>query len=272
MALRSRLMISDYMAHLTLAGYRPRTLKSRQEVLHAFAAFIHPVSLRSATRRHVERFLSRDLSASSRSTYLNHLRGFYCYAVEEELISENPTAKIATIRVHPGIPRPVDASDLARAVDLAPARMRAWLLLMALAGLRCLEVAALRPCDIMHVDGNTLLYLRECKGGGTGTVPAHPAVVEALELLPIRDDRWWAVNANTVSTEVSRYLHGLGIDASAHALRHFAGTAWYTASGHDLLTTASLLRHARVSTTQVYARLDPTRPAEVVNLVAVPDL
>lgn len=47
-------------------------------------------------------------------------------------------------------------------------------------------------------------------------------------------------------------------------------TSWYKASGHDLLTTARLLRHANVANTQIYALLDPTRPAQVVAGVHLP--
>lgn len=54
---------------------------------------------------------------------------------------------------------------------------------------------------------------------------------------------------------------------AGHRLRHFAGTAFYKASGHDLLATARLLRHSKVDTTMIYAQLDPTRPTEVVNAV-----
>lgn len=55
--------------------------------------------------------------------------------------------------------------------------------------------------------------------------------------------------------------------ATAHQLRRSAGTSWYRASGRDLLATAALLRHRNVKTTQVYARLHPTRTAAVVDAV-----
>lgn len=132
-----------------------------------------------------------------------------------------------------------------------------------------MEVAALRPADIMDAEGIALLYLRECKGGGTATVPAHADVLAALNALPIRDRAWWTLTPGTISTYVGRYLRSLGIEATAHQLRHTAGTSWYRASGHDLLTTARLMRHAHTSTTQGYAQLDPKRPAEVVSLVRV---
>jgi len=41
------------------------------------------------------------------------------------------------------------------------------------------------------------------------------------------------------------------------------GTAWYEASGHDLLTTQQLPRHASVASTQGYAQISRTRTSEV---------
>lgn len=133
--------------------------------------------------------------------------------------------------------------------------------------MRCVEIAGLRPGDLQHVEGGVLLYLREAKGGGTGVVPAHVSILEALAALPIRDGVWWSCSAATVSAMVSEHLRNCGIPATAHKLRHHAGTSWYRASGHDLLTTAALLRHANVASTQIYAQTDPTRAAEVIAAV-----
>jgi integrase/recombinase XerD len=263
-------MLSDHLAHAALTGLRPNSITARRQVLAAFARSIAPLAVTSAGKREVEAFLSRPLSPSSRRTYLTHLRGFFRWCVEEGHVEEDPTARIKTIKVKKGTPRPITADELALAIEQAPPRMKAWITLMAFAGLRCLEVAALRPCDLIDSEVGTLLYLRETKGGGTATVPAHQVILDALAVLPIRDNLWWSMTANSVSTEVSRYLHGLGIDASAHRLRHSAGTAFYSASGHDLLTTAKLLRHQSVNTTMIYARIDPERPAEVVRLMPVP--
>jgi integrase len=66
-----------------------------------------------------------------------------------------------------------------------------------------------------------------------------------------------------------RFTWRSSIPATAHRLRHFAGTAWYRVSGHDLLTTAALLRHANVATSQIYVQTDTTRPAEVVDAVTL---
>lgn len=265
-------MLDRYANQLTLSGYRPRTVSERLVVLRAFASSLEPRQLAQAERQDVEAFLARPLAAESRRAYRSHLRAFYSWGVDEGLLADDPTLKVAPIRVPRGQPRPISSDDLALALDQAPGRMRAWLLLMALEGLRCLEVSGLRPRDLTVTPTGTLLFLRECKGGGSATVPAHPAVLEALKQLPVRNGLWWNCNAKTISRQVRDHLHSLGIMATGHQLRHAAGTSWYRASGHDLLTTATLLRHASVDTSQIYAQLDPTRPAEVVNLVSVPKL
>jgi integrase len=270
--LRNRKMaaVIAYINRLSLAGYRPETRRAREKCARSFAQFIHPTPLTKATRADVEAFLARDLKPESRRAYRAHLRGFYAFCLDEGLITEDPTVKVPPIRIPRAAPRPMSGDDLALALDHADPRMRAWLLLMVLAGLRCIEVAHLRPRDLLPTEAGTLLFLRECKGGGSAMVPAHPAVLEALAVLPIRDRLWWDVSPQRVSAAVGAYLRSLGIDATAHQLRHTAGTSWYRASGHDVITTAALLRHASISSTQTYAAADPTRAAEVVARVALP--
>jgi integrase len=260
--------VDAYLAHLSRSGYRPRTVAARRQCLRAFAETVAGGAL-AAARSDVEAFLGRPLAPESRRAYRAHLRAFYGWCAAEGLVEEDPTARVAPVRVPRAVPRPVSDDDLNLALARCDRRMRAWLLLMALAGLRCIEVANLRPVDVMHTPTGPLLHLRECKGGGQATLPAHPAIVEALGELPVRNGAWWECSPGYVSKEVSLFLRAAGVNATAHRLRHWAGTTWYRASGHDLLATSQLLRHASVHTTQVYAQLDPTRPAEVVRAVNV---
>ena len=262
-------ILTSYLNRLRLANYRPATVKARAICLTAFQAGLAPRQLTAATREDIESYLSRPLAPESRRTYRSHLRAFYGWCVEEGHIREDPTARIPAVRVKRGAPRPVPDEHLLRALDVADRRMRTWLLLMALAGLRCMEVAALRPDDLLDSPTGPLLFLRDVKGGGTATVPAHPAVVQALAALPVRNGLWWSVTPGTLSTAVNRHLRSIGVPDTAHALRHWAGTNWYRASGHDLLTTQQLMRHVNVNATQLYAKLDPARPAEVARAVVL---
>lgn len=240
-------------------------------MLRHFTEHLRPRSILEATRADVELFLARPLKPRTRKAYLAHLRGFYRWASDMQLLTDDPTGKLRGVRVPAGVPRPVEPDLIRVALDSADPRMYAWLLCMALAGLRRCEVAVLQPADLVEVDGvPPLLYLREMKGGGSGAVPAHPALLDALHALPIRNGLWWDVSAQHLGASIAAHLRSCGINATGHQLRHSFGTAAFKASGHDLLTTSTLLRHASVATSQVYAQLDPRRPAEVVNLVQFP--
>jgi integrase/recombinase XerC len=261
-------LIESHLASLVLAGYSPRTLEARQHCLKAFARTIAPRDLAEATRADCETFLtSRPLKPESRRAYRSHLRGLYGWAYEEELIPANPMLRVPPVRVPKAGPRPISSADLVHALSRADARMFAWLALMSLAGLRCVEVAGLRPGDLQQTDDGAALHLRTCKGGGEAVQPAHPLIVEALGRLQIRDGAWWDCSPAHISRTVSVHLADCGIAATGHRLRHFAGSSWYRASGHDLLVTARLLRHRNVATSQIYVETDKTRPAEVVNAV-----
>lgn len=262
--------VHAHLARLRLAGYSERTVSNRAKVLYAFQREIRTDVL-LASRYEVEGYLGRALAPASRAVYRAHLAGFYRWALEEQLIEADPMLRVPHVRVPRALPRPVTETELAVALHHGDTRMRAWLTLMAYGGLRCLEVAALAPTDI-DPGPPTMLRLRVTKGGHEAVVPAHPAVLRALAELPVLDGAWWTVKPHTVSKAVSKHLDRCGIDATAHCLRHFAGTTWYRASGHDLLVTAQLLRHASVSTTQGYAQIEPTRAIEVVaavNTVAI---
>lgn len=87
-------MLDSYLARLTLAGYRPRTISARRCVLKAFARSILPRELAEATRGDAEAFLSGSLRPESRRCYRAHLRAFFMWAAEEELIPADPTVRI----------------------------------------------------------------------------------------------------------------------------------------------------------------------------------
>lgn len=266
------MLINAHANHLRLASYRPSSVSARMTCLRGYERSLTETTLTTASRMDVEAFLARPLAPDSRRAYRGHLRGFYLWALDEGYVSSDPTVKLPAVRVPRGVPRPIPDDDLRKAVAQASPRMRAWLMLMALAGLRCMEVAALRPEDVTVTATGPLLFLREVKGGGTATVPAHEAVLAALVALPVRDGLWWDCGPHYVSEQTNAYLHSVGVQATAHRLRHWAGTSWYRASKQDLLTTAQLLRHASVRTTQTYARISPERPAEVVAGVSLPSL
>lgn len=261
-------IIRTHLAHLRFAGYSERTIAARGSVLRAVR---HLGPLPQLTEEQLLDWLSRPgLAPESRRAYRSHLRGFYAWATDRGLVGTDPTRTIPAVKVPRALPRPMAREDFMLAVDLADLRMRAWLLLGALAGLRAMEIAALLPGDLTVTDdGLAVLVLRVAKGGSVGIIPVHDALLRALSALPVQDARWWNVTPNHVTATVSTYLHGLGIDATLHRTRHLAATMWYRASDADLLAVQALMRHASVQSTVRYAQLAPTRPAEVVAAVSL---
>src|SRR5438105_4809621 len=153
-------MLPAYLDHLVLSGARPKTIRDRGRVLTAFTRFLDGGDLLMATHRDAVAFLARPLAPESRRAYRSHLCGFYAWALDEHLVDVDPTDRLPAVRVPRGTPRPIEPEDLAHALARADARMRAWLLLMSLGGLRCLEVANLWPADLV-LSPVPLLYLRE---------------------------------------------------------------------------------------------------------------
>jgi integrase len=263
-------MLDVHLNRLRLAGYREETIRTKRRMFGHLETFLHPKPIELATRLDLENWLARpELKAATRKAYRSHLRAYYRWLVEEGHRDDDPTYRIPPVRVPRALPRPIPSAELGIALAVAPPRMRAWLLLMCLAGLRCCEVARLCPDDVMETPTGTVLFIREAKGGGQGTVPAVPDVLAQLNALPVRDGVWWRVKPNQVSVDVSAFLHSIGINATGHQLRHWAGTEWYGVD-RDLISTQRLLRHASLQNTQVYADVDPTRPAEVASLVRLP--
>lgn len=264
-------LVTTHARHLRAAGRRPRTIESRVTCLHRFER-LSGKALRDATRDDVEAFIEAQRAPATKRVYLAHLRSFYRWAVDEDLIEHDPTRKVVAPTLKRGVPRPISEADLARALDTAPPMIRTWMMLAAFAGLRACEIALV--CGEHVVRGETpYLILPETKGGGAATVPLAEVLLVDLARYPSTGPLWQAsgpMHYQVVSRKVNAHLRSQGIRCGLHALRHRFGTQAYMSSGHDLRQTQELLRHASPATTAVYTQLDPRTGAAVVNNLPVP--
>jgi integrase/recombinase XerD len=212
-------------------------------------------------RESIEAWLdSRNLSPKSRAVWLSHLNCFWGFCLEHDHLSTNPVSKIRPPKLRRKLPRPMPDSDLQKALRYATPLLRAWLLLGALEGLRCQEIAGLRRDDVLVSEG--LLRVVEAKGGDEGMLPLHPDVLEALETLGMPDrgplflDRFGRqISPGRVSHLLGDHLRGLGISSTPHSLRHFFGSEVMRAT-HDIRTTQELMRHKDISSTAIYTAFD----------------
>jgi integrase len=147
-------------------------------------------------------------------------------------------------------------------------RTRAMILLGALAGLRCHEIAKVRGEDIDPI-ARTLRVTG--KGGTRATLPLHPLLVEQAFKMP-RRGYWFPsdvspaqpMQSRSVGNTIKSVMVRAGIDGSAHQLRHWYGSA-LVGDGADLRTAQTLLRHTCLSTTAGYVQVKDHKRVEAID-------
>ena len=258
---QERKLLDKYLLDCERRGLSPRTMWSRRHIL---AKVHNEVGLFHATPDTLGDWLDRDLKMSSKATYMANLRAFYEWCVDNDKMDANPVRKMSKLRVPKGEPHPITPEDLKKALVNAEPEMRAWLLLGAAGGLRCVEMAGLLVEDI-HFEEPAWLHIRSGKGSKTRNIPLHPDLSQALKGLkmPSQGRVFPRVNAQIVSQRINRYLDSLEIDSTAHKLRHYAATTYWKALGDsgnaDILLLTDFLGHSSPSTSLIYTRRDQAK-------------
>lgn len=261
-------MLAGYGDDQRRRGLAGSTIEQRHIALTAFARWLFPAALTDATTADVEAFLAgrEPITARTRTWWLSTLTGFYSYLTRTGRRDTNPAAQIPRPRRRRTLPRPVSDDDLHHALAQADGHMRVWVTLAAYAGLRVGEIAALESSDVCWPEG----LLRVCgKGGHERMVPMHPQVAAELRRWGVpargplfaRDGRAWT--AAMVSRRMSAYLRSVGVDATAHQLRHWFGSSTYRVS-RDLRVVQELLGHESPQTTAIYTSWSPATALEAV--------
>lgn len=263
-------MHAAYRADQRRRGLRDSTIATRRRITDAFDAWL-PGPVETATAEDIERWLdSRDLSARSRYTYLSALCAFYGYLQRRGLIDANPAADIARPRLHRLVPRPAAPADIDFAIGQAEPQMAAWLCLATFQGFRVMEIAQLRREHVLTEHDPPLLLVENGKGGHEAVLTLNRTVEEQLRRhgmphtgLVFRTRDGNPFKAGTVGRYISGYLRGLGINATAHMLRHlYCTTVWQRT--HDLRLTQEMARHQSPTTTAGYTVFDSERAGAVL--------
>lgn len=260
------------------AGLLESSIERRTSDMRGFYRWLNGYPLLEVDKAMIEKFLDqrrgrggKAYAARTRYARISTLHCFYAWAVDEELLDRDPTARIRRPKLRQGLPRPVATADLITAMREAGPQMRLWLALAAFAGLRCMEIAGLHRDDL--IDGQLIRVIG--KGEKERLVPMHPLIADLLATYPLprRGPLFVHVGAEItparVSKEVSNYCTDLDIDATAHNFRHWFGSQAFDVSG-DIRTVADLLGHANINTTLNYAAHSPTRARAVVAAIPRP--
>jgi integrase len=209
---------------------------------------------------------------TSRSSYISQVCSFYRWALEQHLLDGDPSGVLVSPQLARRVPRPIAEDDLELALAAAPERIAPWLELAAYAGFRAGEVSRLTRRDVVD-RAETPVLVVSGKGNRERIVPMSPRVWDALRyhglpqaglVFPRADGQPGPIRPNRVSAMCSEHLHGLGIPATLHQLRHFFGTQIYRESGYNLRLTQELLGHSSPSTTALYTAYSNQDAAEAV--------
>ena len=264
-------LLAEFARDQKRRGLSRRTIDVRDRTLRLFLADVDPMT---AATYDIEEWLdSRRLGPSSRGSYLSTLCMFFDFLVHIRRRADNPVAEIRRPKVGRRLPHPISRGDLAVALAHAEPRMRCWLTLGAFQGLRCIEMAQLRREDVQETASPPIIVVREGKGGKDRVLPLNADVELALRSYGMRHGYLFQIDGQpiepgTVSSYIWRYLHGLGIEASAHSLRHFFGSSLYHAT-KDIRLVQEMMGHASPQTTAVYVAFDPREAFHAVRTLGI---
>lgn len=249
-------LLTTWRTWQTSQALRPRTIEEREITMrHLFRTT--EATPRTLNPTHIVNYCGRpELSAASRASYHATIRAFCNWMIKTRVRNDDPTDDTPRPKRARTKPRPLSFAAV-RAIYMAAnrERTRAYIKLAVLAGMRIHEIAKIVGDDI-DLDRETLTIVG--KGGVTELVPLHPELRTLAHTMP-RHGYWFP--AYTLPGPIDRRAVYAGIkgamkragypDAKPHQLRHSYGTE-LLASGANLRVVQDLMRHADVSTTQLY--------------------
>lgn len=207
-------------------------------------------------------------STNTRWTYHTTLTAWFTWLQRLGHRADNPMVMIDRTRRRKGEPHPVSNRDVVRLLTMrAHRRTRAMLILAAFQGLRVHEIAKVKG---EHFDLVERTMTVTGKGGVTATLPLHRRVVELASLTMPRRGYWFPgadrghQRRESVGGTIKEAMVRAGVPGSAHALRHWFGTALMEA-GVDLRVVQTLMRHQNLATTEIYTKVTDRRRAEGID-------
>jgi integrase/recombinase XerD len=283
---RFEALVLDFLAHLEFErGLSRNTLTAYRTDLLQFGVFLaeRGVEATDVAGPELTDFLAELATDNGQpacaSATVNRkaacLRSFYRHLRREEIVTDDPTAALATPRRGRKLPHVLTLAEVQhllaqpRGDEPAAIRDRALLELMYASGLRASETIGLEVADVDLKNG----FLRaRGKGSKERVVPvggkaatalsaylrgARPKLVRsATESRLFVNFRGGALTRQGLYKIVQRHARSAGLAGkmSPHTLRHSFATHLLS-GGCDLRSVQEMLGHADVSTTQLYTHL-----------------
>ncbi len=264
--------ILNYRRFLKRRNYSRHTLRNYMNTLRNFVLWLD-VPIEQVTHKKllafIDHLLSQRLTPKTINCYLDSIRGFYDYLInEEDVMITNPVKRGYSLRLSRPLPRYLRDEEVSRLFDVIDSpRDRAMFKLMLRCGLRVEEVANLTLAALDLRRGQVFVY--EGKGAKDRVVylskDAYQALVQYLKVRPYsRAKKVFLVDKGRfegkpilvrgIQHRMQHYGQKAGLKVCCHQLRHTMATQLLNADA-DIVTIQDLLGHTRVKTTQRYSRV-----------------
>lgn len=203
-------------------------------------------------------------SATTRHTYHCALQAWFLWLQVQGHRTDNPMIRVGKPRRPRSKPRPISDQELRRMLRTRMnQRTRTMVVLAAFAGLRVHEIAKIRG---EHVDlvGRQMTIVG--KGGHKDVLPLSHFIIEQAYRMP-REGFWFPgadeghQHRESVGDAIKQVMVRAGVVGSAHCLRHWYGSALLE-RGVDVRVVQELMRHASLTSTQIYTEVKDHRRVE----------
>jgi site-specific recombinase XerD len=264
--------IINYRRFLKRRNCSRYTLRNYMSTLKQFVIWIsepiEQVSSRTVLT-FIDHLLDQRLRAKTINCYLDGIRGFYDYLINEENVPiVNPVKRGYVLKLSRPLPRYLRDEEIPRLFSVVDhPRDRAIFMLMLRCGLRVEEVAqlTLRALDLPR----SQLFVYHGKGGKDRVVYlSHDAQQALLEYLKARSFyrvqrlflvdkgrcKGHPISVRGIQKRMEYYARQAGLKVCCHQLRHTMATQRLNADA-DLVTIQDLLGHSRIKTTQRYCQV-----------------
>ncbi len=264
--------IINYRRFLKRKNCSKHTLRNYMSTLKQFILWVD-VPIEQVAHKTVLSFmdhlLDKRLKPKTINCYLNSIRGFYEYLIEEEQLPiSHPVKRGYSLRLSRPLPRYLRDEDVPRLFNVIRSkRDRAMFMLMLRCGLRVEEVSKLTMAALDLPRSQLFVY--EGKGVKDRVVylsnDAYKILVgylkarssaRAKRVFLIEKGRFKGkpIQVRGIQHRMQHYAQIAGLKVSCHQLRHTMATQLLNADA-DLVTIQDLLGHTRIKTTQRYCQV-----------------
>ena len=259
-----------------------KTIKSLKSASNQFIIAIGDIKASSVESKHMEFFLSSKKKATQWSMlkYYRAINSIYNHAIRLELLNENPFKKVIPPRPAPVPPLYMSVDDIQNIFKIMNPSFRRLCTFALVTGMRMGELLNLKWEHIDLANKRVLVQNTRTfytKNKRNRVIPLSDIAISVLAEIHERREYVFMTELNLRWTEnyATHMFKRCVLNAKLnpryhfHTLRHtFA--SWLVQKGVNIYEVKELLGHSNITTTQIYAHLEPETLHNTVNKISIP--